>query len=167
MSHSHSDGAHTHGSDSSNVLDALAQLVAVIALAVAGIDILMWVLHILIIVATAIGFTVLAVAGGYGWYRWRQFQNRRYQRLMQGPPPYPLYLSGRVEPSEMIPTPALPPVGGESAPPPATRHQLRRGGTDHPQSRTVRSSGLPPALAHKHCETRPQLTERTPASWTR
>ncbi len=32
------------------------------------------VLHILVIVATAIGFAVLAVVGGYGWVKWRQFQ---------------------------------------------------------------------------------------------
>jgi len=75
MGHSHHpDGAHTHGSNGTGFLDALAQLVAVIALAVAGIDILMWVLHILIIAATAIGFIVLAVAGGYAWVKWRQFQ---------------------------------------------------------------------------------------------
>jgi hypothetical protein len=112
MGHSHHpDGAHTHGSNGSNVLDALAQLVAVIALAVAGIDILMWVLHILIIVATAIGFTVLAVAGGYGWYRYRQFQNRRWQRLMQlqSPP----YLTGRIMPPPMGQAPALPPPAGD------------------------------------------------------
>lgn len=113
MGHSHHDGAHTHGSDSSNVLDALAQLVAVIALAVAGIDILMWVLHILIIVATAIGFIVLAAAGGYGWYKWRQFQNRRYQDLMQAQPLYPPYLTGRVMPPPMTHAPALPPAGGD------------------------------------------------------
>jgi hypothetical protein len=111
MGHSHPDGAHTHGSNSTNVLDALAQLVAVIALAVVGIDVLMWVLHILIIVATAIGFTVLAVAGGYGWYKWRQLQNRRYQRLMQiQPPPY---LPGRVVPPPMVQAPALPPPAGD------------------------------------------------------
>jgi len=112
MGHSHHpDGAHTHGSYSSNVLDALAQLVAVIALAAAGIDILMWVLHILIIVATAIGFTVLAAAGGYGWHKYRQFQNRRWQRLMQiQPPPY---LTGRVMPPPMTQTPALPPAAGD------------------------------------------------------
>jgi uncharacterized membrane protein len=112
MGHSHHpDGAHTHGSSSSNVLDALAQLVAVIALAVAGIDILMWVLHILIIVATAIGFTVLATAGGYGYYKYRQLQNRRLQRLMQiQPPPY---LTGRVMPPQMAQAPALPASVGD------------------------------------------------------
>jgi hypothetical protein len=108
MGHSHHpDGAHTHGNNSSNVLDALAQLGAVIALAVAGIDILLWVLHILIIVATAIGFTVLATAGAYGWYKYRQFQNRRWQRLMQVQPPP--YLTGRVMPPPMTQPPALPP----------------------------------------------------------
>jgi len=111
MGHSHHpDGAHTHGTSSSNVLDALAQLVAVVALAVAGIDILMWVLHILIIVATAIGFTVLAVAGGYGWYKYRQFQNRRFQRFMQIQPPY---LTGQIVPPPMTQAPALPPSGGD------------------------------------------------------
>ena len=110
MGHSHHpDGAHTHGSNSRNVLDALAQLVAVIALAVAGIDILMWVLHILIVVATAIGFTVLATAGAYGWYKYRQFQNRRWQHLVQAAPPP--YLTGRVMPPPMTQAPALPPAG--------------------------------------------------------
>lgn len=113
MGHSHHDGAHTHGSDSSNVLDALAQLAAVIALAVVGIDVIMWALHILMIVATAIGFAVLAAAGGYGWLKWRQFQGRRYQRLMQAPPPYPLYLAGRVVPPQMTQTAALRPAGGD------------------------------------------------------
>jgi len=42
------------------------RLVAVIALAVAGIDVAMWLLPILGIIATAIGFGVLAAGGGYG-----------------------------------------------------------------------------------------------------
>ena len=71
MGHSHHpDGAHTHGTNSSNVLDALAQLVAVIALAVAGIDILLWVLHnMMIVVTTTIFSALLTTAGGCCIYK--------------------------------------------------------------------------------------------------
>ena len=61
--------------------------------------------------STVIGFTVLAVAGGYGWHKCRQFQNRRYQRLIQAAP-LP-YLTGQIMPPPMMQAPALPPPGGD------------------------------------------------------
>jgi hypothetical protein len=73
MGHSHLDGAHTHGASSgTGALDQAAQQVAVIAVAVAGIDVVTWVLHILVIIATAIGFLVLGAGGGYAWVKLRQ-----------------------------------------------------------------------------------------------
>lgn len=111
MSYQHLDGAHTHGGNGSAVLDGLAQLAAVLALAVAGLDVLMWLLHILIIIAATIGFTVLAATGGYGWIKWRQFQNHRYDRLMQAHEPYPPALGGHVLPTRTVHATALPPGG--------------------------------------------------------
>ena len=108
MSHSHLDGAHTHGSSGSGVLDQAAQLVAVIALAVAGIDVVMWLLHILIIIAIAIGFAVLAAGAGYSWVKWRQLQNRRYRDWAQLYPPYP---AAQFPPRQVMPPAALPPAG--------------------------------------------------------
>ena len=83
MGHSHLDGAHTHGSGTSDVFDGLAQLVAVIALGVAAVDAVMWVLHIVIIIATGIGFLVLGTGAGYAAVRYRQHKNRRYQSWPQ------------------------------------------------------------------------------------
>lgn len=71
MGHSHLDGAHTHGSSGSSVLDGLAQLIAVIVLGVAAVDVVMWVLHILIVIATGIGFLVLGTGVGYAAVRYR------------------------------------------------------------------------------------------------
>jgi hypothetical protein len=106
MSHSHLDGAHTHGtSGTSDFFDGLAQVIAVVALGVAAIDVVMWVLHILIIIATGIGFVVLGAGAGFGAIKWRRYKNRRYQPWAQVYPPQP---SGRIDPHYLPPAPALP-----------------------------------------------------------
>ncbi|HXZ66566.1 MAG TPA: hypothetical protein VEH05_17645 [Streptosporangiaceae bacterium] len=87
MGHSHPDGAHTHGGDSNGILDGRAQLVAVVVLGVAAIDVVMWLLHILIIIATAVGFLVLGTGAGYAAVRWRRYKLRRQIR------PQSLYLA--------------------------------------------------------------------------
>ena len=90
MGHSHPDGAHTHRGDSSGILDGLAQLVAVVVLGVAAIDVVMWLLHILIIIATAVGFLVLGTGAGYAAVRWRRYKRRRQippQSLYPAPAP--------------------------------------------------------------------------------
>ncbi|MBO0822243.1 MAG: hypothetical protein J2P27_00090 [Actinobacteria bacterium] len=109
MGHSHLDGAHTHGSSGSSVLDGLAQLIAVIVLGVAAVDVVMWVLHILIVIATGIGFLVLGTGVGYAAVRYRRHKHRRYQSWPSVyPPPHPdAYLS----PYPVMRPPALPPGG--------------------------------------------------------
>jgi hypothetical protein len=108
MGHSHLDGAHTHGSGGSSVLDGVAQLIAVIALGVAAVDVVMWVLHILIVIATGIGFLVLGTGAGYAAVRYRRFRNRRYQARAPVYPPRP---DVRLSPYWQPQAPALPPGG--------------------------------------------------------
>src|SRR5215468_9835747 len=109
MGHSHLDGARTHGSSGiSDFFDGLAQVIAVLALGVAAIDVVMWVLHILIIIATGIGFVVLGTGAGYAAVKWRKYKNRRYQSWASVYPPQP---TGRINPYWQPQTPALPPGG--------------------------------------------------------
>jgi hypothetical protein len=109
MGHSHLDGAHTHGSSgTSDFFDGLAQVIAVIALGVAAIDVVMWVLHILILIATGIGFLVLCSGAGFAAVKYRQFRNRRYQSWAQV---YPPQRSSPVGPYWQHQPPALPPGG--------------------------------------------------------
>jgi hypothetical protein len=109
MGHSHLDGAHTHGpSGTSDFFDGLAQVIAVIALGVAAIDVVMWVLHILVIIATGIGFLVLATGCGYAAVRYRQHKNRRCQSWVQVYSPQP---SAQIDPYYLPQPPALPPGG--------------------------------------------------------
>jgi len=108
MGHSHLDGAHTHGSSGSDFFDGLAQVIAVLALGVAAIDVVMWVLHILILVATGIGFLILGTGAGYAAVKYRKFRNRRYQAWAPVYPPQP---GGRIDPYYLPQTPALPPGG--------------------------------------------------------
>ena len=109
MGHSHLDGTRNHGSSGSSALDGLAQLIAVIVIGVAAIDVVTWVLHILVIIATGIGFLILAAGAGYVAVRYRRHKNRRYQyRAPVHPPPQPnAYLS----PYGAVLPPALPPGG--------------------------------------------------------
>jgi hypothetical protein len=109
MGHSHLDGAHTHGSDGGSVLDGLAQLIAVIVLGVTAVDVVTWVLHILVIIATGIGFLVLGTGAGYAAVQYRRHKHRRYQSLAPVyPPSQPhAYLS----PYPAMQHPALPPCG--------------------------------------------------------
>ena len=109
MGHSHLDGAHTHGSGTSDVFDGLGQLVAVIALGVAAVDAVMWVLHIVIIIATGIGFLVLGTGAGYAAVRYRQHKNRRYQSW---PQMYPTQRNARIDPYWQQ-QPTAPPPGGD------------------------------------------------------
>jgi hypothetical protein len=108
MGHTHLDGAHTHGPSSGSVLDGLAQVIAVIALGVAAIDVVMWVLHILVLIATGIGFLVLGTGAGYAAVRYQRFKNRRLQSWTQG---YPLQPDPRHSAYWQPPPPALPPSG--------------------------------------------------------
>jgi hypothetical protein len=109
MGHSHLAGAHTHGSGgTSDFFDGLAQVIAVIALGVAAVDVVMWVLHILIIIATGIGFLVLGTGAGYAAVRYRKFRNRRYQSWE---PVYPAQRSSQVGPYWQPQSPALPSGG--------------------------------------------------------
>ena len=108
MGHTHLDGAHTHGSSGSDFFDGLAQVIAVLALGVAAIDVVMWLLHILIIIATGIGFLVLGAGAGYAAVKWRRYKNRRYQSCAQVYPPQP---GGRIDPYYLPQPPALPPGG--------------------------------------------------------
>lgn len=110
MGHSHLDGAHTHASSSGiGALDQAAQLVAVIAVAVAGVDVVLWLLHILVIIATAIGFAVLGAGGGYAWVKLRQLRTRRYRDWAQPYPP--LYPAAQFSPSPSPQTPLVPSSG--------------------------------------------------------
>jgi hypothetical protein len=108
MDHAHPDGAHTHGSGTSDFFDGLAQLITVIALGVAAIDVVMWVLHILIIIATGIGFLALGTGAGFAAVKWRQYKNRGYRSWapVYSPPP-----TGRIDPYYQPHQPALPPGG--------------------------------------------------------
>jgi hypothetical protein len=108
MGHSHLDGAHTHGSGTSDFFDGLAQVIAVLALGVAAIDVVMWLLHILILIATGIGFLVLGTGAGFAAVKWRRYKNRRYQSWPPMCPPQP---SGRIDPYYLAQPPALPPGG--------------------------------------------------------
>lgn len=113
MGHSHLDGAHTHGSSNAGfgVLDQLAQLIAIVGVMIVGIDVVMWLLHILIIIATAIGFLVVGAGTGYAAVKWRKYKLRR-----QLPSPslyaasFPAQFPAYPYPST---PPALPPGGGE------------------------------------------------------
>lgn len=113
MGHSHLDGAHTHATSSGiGALDQAAQLVAVIAVAVAGVDVVMWLLHILLIIATSIGFAVLGAGGGYAWVKMRQLRTRRYRDWAQ--PDYPpLYPAAQFPPYRSPRTPVLPSANGD------------------------------------------------------
>jgi len=108
MGHSHLDGAHAHGSSGGSVLDGLAQVLAVIALGVAAVDVVMWVLHILVIIATGIGFLGLGTGAGYAAVRYRQFKNRRLQQWGQT---YPLQPDPRHSAYWQPSRPALRPGG--------------------------------------------------------
>jgi hypothetical protein len=109
MGHSHLDGAHTHGSSgTSDFFDGLAQVIAVIALGVAAIDVVMWVLHILIIIATGIGFLALGTGAGFAAVKWRKYKNRRYQSWAPVYPPQP---RGPIDRYYLPQPPALPPGG--------------------------------------------------------
>lgn len=112
MGHTHLDGAHTHGSSGSSVLDGLAQVIAVIALGVAAVDVVMWVLHTLIIIATGIGFLVLGTGAGYASVRYRKCKNRRYQAWAPAYPSQPdVRISPHWQPQPPMLPPALPPGG--------------------------------------------------------
>jgi hypothetical protein len=108
MGHAHPDGAHTHGSSGSSIFDGLAQLIAVIALGVAAVDVVIWVLHILVIIATGIGLLVLGTGAGYAAVRYRHFKNRRYQSWA---PVYPREPDVGLSPYWQPQPPALRPGG--------------------------------------------------------
>jgi hypothetical protein len=113
MGHSHRDGAHTHGSSGAGLgaLDQLAEVIAVLGLAVVAVDVAMWLLHILVILATAVGFLAIGTGAGYAAVKWRQFQRRRLIRPPQYYPPqfYPPPMPGQF--TSQPATPALPPAG--------------------------------------------------------
>jgi hypothetical protein len=120
MSHKHLDGAHTHGATGSGSvdLDAIGQLIVILALSVVAIDVVMWLLHILVIIATAIGFAVMGGAAGYIWYKIHQIRTRRRYPY---PPPgwYPPGVYPQPYAAQMPPPPAYPqqqaiaPPGGD------------------------------------------------------
>jgi hypothetical protein len=142
MGYSHLDGAHTHGASSgTGALDQAAQLVAVIAVAVAGIDVVMWVPHILVIIATAIGFQVLGAGSGYAWVKLRQLRHRRYREWAQLYPPHPAYPPAQVPPYQGPQPDALPPGGGDlhlHLPPGLTAEQIAQ------IMRSPRALSMPP-----------------------
>jgi hypothetical protein len=113
MGHSHLDGAHTHGSNGAGLgaLDQLAEVIAVLALAVVAIDVVMWLLHILVIIATAVGFLAIGTGAGYAAVKWRRFQRRRLSPAPQYYPPqfYPPPVPGQFTSHQGAP--ALPPAG--------------------------------------------------------
>lgn len=104
----HPDGAHTHGSGGSGAaaLDGIAQIIAALGLAVLAIDVVMWLLHILVIVAEGIGFAVLAAGGGFAWWKVRQLRARRQQPLV-------IVNQPAAAPVAAAPAPAELPRGGD------------------------------------------------------
>jgi hypothetical protein len=109
MGHSHLDGAHTHGSSGSGAglgaLGHVAALIAMLGLAVAAVDVVMWLLHILIIIATAVGFLAFGTGAGYAAVKWRQFQRRRLSpRSQLYPPPLPGQFPAYPSPPSALPT---------------------------------------------------------------
>ena len=113
MGHSHPDGAHTHGHGSTGLsaLDQLAEVIAGLALAVVAVDVVMWLLHILVIIATAVGLLAIGTGAGYATVKWRQFQRRRLSRPPQYYPPqfYPPPPNGQF--TSRSAEPALPSAG--------------------------------------------------------
>jgi hypothetical protein len=133
MGHSHADGVHTHGSSGgAGVLDQLAQLVAILALAVVGIDVLMWVLHILVIIATAIGFAAIGTGAAYAWIKVRQLRNRR----RECPAFYTAAPPGQLQPYYQPPAQQIP-GGGD------VHLHLPPGMTAAEVEQTMRSRALP------------------------
>jgi hypothetical protein len=121
------DGAHTHHDhqSSSSTFDQLGELIATLAVCVAGIDLLMWVLHILVIIATGIGFLALGTGAGWTWIKVRQLRRRR-----AWPPIQPGARQGVFPPYYHPPAyPQLPPGGGDlhlHLPPGMTADELRQ-----------------------------------------
>jgi hypothetical protein len=91
---------------------------------VAGIDLLMWVLHILVIIATGIGFLALGTGAGWAWIKVRQLRRRRaWPPIQTGPP------QGAMPPYYRAPAyPQLPPGGDVHLhlPPGMTADDLRQ-----------------------------------------
>jgi len=89
----------------------LAEVIAVLGLVVVAVDVVMWLLHIPVIIATAVGLLAIGTGAGYATVKWRQFQRRRLSRPPQYYPPqfYPPPVSGQL--TSHPATPALPPAG--------------------------------------------------------
>lgn len=107
MGHSHLDGAHTHGSSGAGLgaLGQVAALIAMLGLAVAAVDVVMWLLHFLIIIATAVGFLAIGTGAGYAAVKWRQFPRRRLSPQSQlYPPPLPAQFPAYPSSSSALPT---------------------------------------------------------------
>jgi hypothetical protein len=96
MRRSHLAGAHTYGSAGFGAGDQLAQLIAILGAVVIGVDVVKWLRHILVIIATATGFIALGAGAGHAAVIWR-----RFKRPQLSPPP-PLY------PAPQLYRPALP-----------------------------------------------------------
>lgn len=105
------DGAHTHHDHPAPTsFDQAGELIVILAACVVGIDVLMWILHILVIVATAIGFLALGTGAGYAWIKVRQHRNRRNL----WPPVQPGPQRGVIQPYYQPPGyPQLPRAGGD------------------------------------------------------
>jgi hypothetical protein len=87
MKHSDGDGAHTQGRNAgSGPLGQLTEIIAILGVVVVGIDAVMWLLHILVIIATAIGFVALGAGAGYAAVKWRRFQRRQHGSHQLYPP---------------------------------------------------------------------------------
>jgi hypothetical protein len=119
------DGAHAHHEHSAGTtFDQAGELVVIFAACVVGIDVLMWILHILIIIATAIGFLALGAGAGYAWIKIRQHRNRRHAWPLIQPSMPPNVIQPYCQP------PAYPqlPAGGDihlHLPPGVTADEVR------------------------------------------
>jgi hypothetical protein len=120
------DGAHTHHDhQTSSALDQIGELIAILAVCVAGIDLLMWVLHILVIIATGIGFLALGTGASYAWIKVRQLRRRRAWPPVQPGPPQAVMPPYYQQPAY----PQLPAGGGDvhlHLPPGMTADDLRQ-----------------------------------------
>jgi hypothetical protein len=70
--------------------------------------VVIWVLHILITIATGIGFLVLGTGAEFAAVKWRKYKNRRYQSWASVYPPQP---TGRIDPYWQPQPSPLPPGG--------------------------------------------------------
>jgi hypothetical protein len=117
MGHTHLDGAHTHGSGGN--FDWLPEAILAAGLVVLAVNVVMWVLGILVVVAEGLGFVIMAAAGIFGTVKWRQLKARREthrQMIAMGYPPpgyQPVQAPGYWSPGRPADRAALPPAGGD------------------------------------------------------